>query len=351
MTIPEEQLGRLREAKHRALHNDEIKCIIAAKDEVIARFSRSFHPGKIENISEDVLRAFLRFENNRHWTGLHRQSNRICEDMVSTRKALGALVNRNLTMTERFAPALAIRGFGKGILTAILHVAYPDHYGVWNNTAVDALIGLGLVPAHSRGATMGEKYEATNNLLKEMALAIDVDLWTLDSIWWGFGSDDPDEEITEFEILDAQTGAKLDKVSFFLERHLHDFLHDNWESTTLGQDWDILNVDGDTGYEYVTPVGRIDLLARSKSGSGWLVIELKKGKSSDVVVGQVLRYMGWVKAHLAQDGEPVRGMIISAEHDSKLVYAVSATSDLSYLAYEVEFRLKAGPTVQELTKQ
>lgn len=348
MTIPEEQLGRLREAKLKALRSEEIQGIIAAKDGVIARFSPSFQPGQIENLSEDVLRAFLLFDNNKHWTGLHRQSNRICENMELTRKALAALVNRDLSMTDRFAPAQKIRGFGKGILTAILHVAYPDEYGVWNNTAVDALIELGLVPNHPRGATMGQKYQATNDLLQDMAAALDVDLWTLDSIWWGFGSDDPEEEIAETEILDTQTGAKLDKVSFFLERHLQDFLHDNWERTTLGQDWDILNEDGDTGYEYVTPVGRIDLLARAKDGSGWLVIELKKGKSSDIVVGQVLRYMGWVRAHLAQNGEPVRGMIISAEHDTKLVYAVSATSDLSYMAYEVEFRLKDGPTIQDM---
>ena len=348
MTIPEEQLGRLREAKLRALRSEEIQGIIAAKDGVITRFSPSFQPGQIENLSEDVLRAFLLFDNNKHWTGLHRQSNRICEDMELTRKALAALVNRDLSMTDRFAPAQKIRGFGKNILTAILHVAYPDDYGVWNNTAVDALIELGMVPDHPRGATMGQKYEATNDLLKEVAAALDVDLWTLDSIWWSFGWEFPEDEITENDTVDTETMVKLDKVSFGLERHLHDFLYDNWERTTLGQDWDILNEEGDTGYEYRTLVGKIDLLARAKNGNGWLVIELKKGKSSDVVVGQVLRYMGWVRAHLAQSGEPVRGMIISAEHDSKLVYAVSATSDLSYMAYEVEFRLKDGPTIQDL---
>ena len=56
-----------------------------------------------------------------------------------------------------------------------------------------------------------------------------------------------------------------------------------------------------------------------------MVIELKKGRSSDVVVGQILRYMGWVKEHLAVDDYDqydVRGIIISKEKDDRLEYAL-----------------------------
>ncbi len=39
-------------------------------------------------------------------------------------------------------------------------------------------------------------------------------------------------------------------------------------------------------------VGIIDILAQDTADGSCVVIELKKRKSSDVVVGQVLRYMG-----------------------------------------------------------
>lgn len=43
----------------------------------------------------------------------------------------------------------------------------------------------------------------------------------------------------------------------------------------------------------------------------YLVIALKKGRAaSDVVVGQILRYIGFIKNELAVNGESVRGIII-----------------------------------------
>ena len=41
-----------------------------------------------------------------------------------------------------------------------------------------------------------------------------------------------------------------------------------------------------------------------------LVIELKKGRASDSVVGQIQRYMGYVKDELAEKNQPVKGVII-----------------------------------------
>lgn len=39
------------------------------------------------------------------------------------------------------------------------------------------------------------------------------------------------------------------------------------------------------------------------------MIELKKGRTEDETVGQVLRYMGWVRAHLSPEKD-VRGVIV-----------------------------------------
>jgi len=53
----------------------------------------------------------------------------------------------------------------------------------------------------------------------------------------------------------------------------------------------------------------------------WLVVELKRNDTSDSVVGQVLRYMGWIRQHLADPGDEVHGLIIAREGDEALHYA------------------------------
>jgi len=41
--------------------------------------------------------------------------------------------------------------------------------------------------------------------------------------------------------------------------------------------------------QHATETGPLDILALRKYGSEFLVVELKKGRASDVVVGQILR--------------------------------------------------------------
>jgi RecB family endonuclease NucS len=77
------------------------------------------------------------------------------------------------------------------------------------------------------------------------------------------------------------------------------------------------------------------------------VIELKRKATSDAAVGQVLRYIGWVKKHLAKDGQNVRGIIIAASVDDSLRYAASNLSNVSVKTYSVTFSLQP----EELSNQ
>jgi restriction system protein len=70
-----------------------------------------------------------------------------------------------------------------------------------------------------------------------------------------------------------------------------------------------------------------------------LVIELKKGKASDNVVGQIQRYMGFVKDMLAEEGQNVRGVIIALEDDVRIRRALSVAQNIEFFRYEVTFRL------------
>ena len=354
-SIPENAMGRLRAAKAATLDRKDTREILEARDEVLARYSPAFQPDIIGTIDEDVLRSFLYFENNRHWSGLNRQVNRVCGDMPTTRAALTHLVDETRPIAERMQPVTDIKGMGKGIITAILHVAYPDKYGVWNNTSHDGLVDLGLLPQTPRGASFGERYAAVNEVLLQLADALDVDLWTLDTVWWFLHADAEEEDTDQPTPISSDTPAPTPNAKttrFALERHLHDYMFDNWDMLDLAQEWDIYARDGEpeAGYEFRTPIGRIDLLAKHKREPRWLVIELKREKSSDAVVGQVLRYMGWVQKHLVEGGETVEGLVVATEGDPQLHYALTVVPTVSFKSYEVEFRLKNGPTFEEFAK-
>ena len=57
----------------------------------------------------------------------------------------------------------------------------------------------------------------------------------------------------------------------------------------------------------------MDILAISKAKSELLVVELKKGRDSDVVVGQIQQYMGFAQSELAEINQTVKGVIIGLE--------------------------------------
>ena len=80
---------------------------------------------------------------------------------------------------------------------------------------------------------------------------------------------------------------------FALEKHLEDFLVANWSSTELGKTHDIFEEDGElVGQQYPSDTGPIDILAVSRDKRELLVVELKKGRASDSVVGQFQRTNG-----------------------------------------------------------
>jgi restriction system protein len=133
---------------------------------------------------------------------------------------------------------------------------------------------------------------------------------------------------------------------FVLEKYLEDFLVSNWKNTELGKNYDIYEVDGEQiGQQYLSDTGPLDILAISKDKKILLVVELKKGKVSDNVVGQIQRYMGYVKEELLEPGQEVRGVIIGLDDDNRIQRALAVTQGIEFYRYEVNFKLhKAGPS-------
>ena len=108
----------------------------------------------------------------------------------------------------------------------------------------------------------------------------------------------------------------------------------------MGRDYEIFQEDGEiVGRQYMTDAGRIDILAVSRDNSRILVLELKRGRASDEVVGQTLRYMGYLMDQVAEDGQVVEGLIIAPEDDRKLQWALQAVPNVRFFRYCLDFKL------------
>lgn len=130
--------------------------------------------------------------------------------------------------------------------------------------------------------------------------------------------------------------APAPELPLSLERQLEDFLASNLGMLEAGLRL-FRSEDGREGRQYPTDVGVIDLLCVRPTGE-LLVVELKRGRSSDTVVGQVSRYMGWVARHLAA-GKPVKGLILTYERDESLRYAVYAHENLELRRFKLRLEV------------
>jgi len=129
------------------------------------------------------------------------------------------------------------------------------------------------------------------------------------------------------------------KGLFYMEQQLEDFLIHNWPNTELGQRYDLIIEDGELqSQQFRTDIGNIDILARDKTNGDYVVIELKRDQTSDATVGQVARYMGWVRRELG--AHDVSGVIIAGTYDKKLDYALAAVPDVDVFLYQVDFKLR-----------
>ena len=131
-----------------------------------------------------------------------------------------------------------------------------------------------------------------------------------------------------------------DPSAFAMEKHLEDFLVQNWAQTELAKDYDIYQEEGErVGQQYPTDTGPLDILAISKDKKRLLVVELKKGRASDVVVGQTLRYMGYVQEVLSEEGQTVHGVIIALEDDQRIRRALAMVKNIAFYRYQISFKL------------
>lgn len=131
--------------------------------------------------------------------------------------------------------------------------------------------------------------------------------------------------------------SEEERLAFAAEHHLRDFLAKNLQVIEQGAQV-FIDENERLGIEYVTPIGRIDLLLRDAQGY-LLVVELKVGRGPDEVAGQVLRYRSWVRRRIA-NGARVRACVIAQEITDKIRYALADIPDVKLMEYEMQVGLR-----------
>ncbi|UWG49199.1 hypothetical protein AArcCO_4024 (plasmid) [Halalkaliarchaeum sp. AArc-CO] len=330
-------VGKLR-AADRDMRDDPPNSI-KAKDDVLEEYQPIFQFQEIGELTKQEFKDFLLFENNRHWTGLHRKRSMMTEDMDRLRDGLQTLVNEEKDLASRVQTAKEqVDGMGKATISAILVTAFPDKYGVWNNRSEEALKQLDVWPDFERGSDFGHRYVRVNDVLLNLSNELDLDLWELDALLGYVVKYDEDQQET---IEDTEATGE-----FVKERHLHQYLINHWEQMEFSEEWEIYSDadDPEAGVEFSTGIGRPDILLTHTSEPKVCVLELKKGSTSDRAVGQLLRYVGWVRGNLkdlegVSPNADVEGRLVVNEPSEKLEYAISVVPELMLYEYEMQVTL------------
>ncbi len=148
---------------------------------------------------------------------------------------------------------------------------------------------------------------------------------------------------TEAKDQQSENPWKMVFGQYTTEDYFQKYLKENWEKTPFNDEWELW--DKELNAEDFETAGKIDLIAKHRKKKSWLVVEIKKGQAPDKTVGQILRYMGWLKEKYVRNDEKVLGMILSGfPPDKNIRYAMLMTPNIDYKIY---YRLRYRGTYLE----
>ncbi len=134
---------------------------------------------------------------------------------------------------------------------------------------------------------------------------------------------------------DQAIAAASDEFAY--EHDLRDYLAKNLQ--ILEPSLKLYADQGITGTEF--PVGGrfVDILALDGKGD-YVVIELKVSRGYDRVVGQLLRYVSWIKRHHADPGQKVRGIIVANKITEDLILACAEVPSVRLFEYSLSIQVR-----------
>jgi len=140
------------------------------------------------------------------------------------------------------------------------------------------------------------------------------------------------DTIEDSSISDSEAASEFayeSDLKNFLAKHL----------SVLEPDLRLYEEEGITGIEFPAGGRFIDILAVDGSNY-FVVIELKVSRGYDRVVGQLLRYMGWVKSNLADSNQGVRGIIVARQITEDLMLACQPLPNVALYEYELSISVR-----------
>lgn len=161
--------------------------------------------------------------------------------------------------------------------------------------------------------------------------------------------------IDEKRMIDDVLGGRTDIVKiqeinsddnqiFKLEKEFESFVVKNWNQIKDFEGYKIYEEGELYGQQFdTTKVGIIDILAINEKEKKFLVIELKR-QTSDQVVGQILRYISFVKENLAdKNGYSVEGLIVTEKLKDReqdyINYSIKLLGFIRHKTYQIKFEL------------
>lgn len=328
------------------------------------RWHRWVDPQVIDELNDQQLKEeFLTYFNEgagRHpFNAIYRD--RIVRDLRKFRRTLKFLLNEENDIKERLEQVLSregdyhIEGMGKALATSFLLDLNPDKYSTWNNKTEMGLEALGLTPAFERTDDWGDRYMKVMQTLNYIrSFRPEFTFLDVDHFLHIVAAEEEGKEAVrrlregrdlipkvaqEREMIEEERA----RMEFAMEQYLEEFIEANFGRIDFGRPLELYQDEEHSGRQYPTSVGNIDLLAREKETGNFIVIELKKGRSSDQAVAQTLRYMGWVQDNLAEAQSTVKGVIIAKEADDRIKYALRVIPNVELYTYNVQFRLERRP--------
>ena len=123
-------------------------------------------------------------------------------------------------------------------------------------------------------------------------------------------------------------------------QHYQSLIHRKFEQLFKGklEYYDVERQNEKNGHFDTQEVGEIDFLAIDQKND-LVVIELKR-ESTDVTLGQILRYMGWVNKNLCRQDQKVKGIIIAESKDNKLELALTVVPNVTFRKMELKVEIE-----------
>lgn len=274
---------------------------------------------------------------------------RIIRDVPKFRDMIICLLDENIPVGERFSRVVGssgdkhIDGVGKALASAFLMDFDHKKYCVWNNKTEMGFGVLGWGSPYQSSNDEGTKYvkvlEQLRKLRDDIGEVLGLNFDEIDNFLHWIAAEEEGKNTIESIIGEsaiAETGIVFEAPQ---ERFVQQLIARNFDNIFAPLNLKLYDEYPDqTGAQFNTPVGIIDFLATDKNTQDFAVVELKIGKVNDSAIGQILRYMGFVKKSLAIN-KNVRGIILAEDIDDKAEYALSMMPTVEFREYKLSIQL------------